>query len=145
MAVTDEPNSPRETPPYPWLMEAAADLGLHHETLRYHLIKAGHPPQVRRDDGRAYLTVTLAEADRIVHARRQAARARRETIAELPGLSAKRVAELLGIRVDTVYRLNQLHHLPAEGEVVVDGRRVLRWDLVTVRAYADRVHRTLAE
>jgi predicted transcriptional regulator len=139
-----DPNSAPEAEPYPAVLEAAASLGLNPGTLRYHLTKAGHLPQVQ-PDGRAYLTVTLAEAEEIVRSRRQASRARREKLAELPGLSAKRVAELLGIDVHTVYRLNQLRYLPADDDVMIDGRRVLRWAIPTVKAYAERRGRTLAE
>lgn len=142
--VTDEFSSPRETPPYPSVREAAALLGMHPDTLRWHLTHSGNPAQVWRD-GRAYLPMSLEDADQLLQSRRQATIDRQEAIATLPGLSAERVAHLLGIRKNTVYRLNELGTLPAETETMIGRRKILRWTPLTVRAYAERVGRTLTE
>ncbi len=123
------------------LVSAAAHLGLSPNLLRYHLTAAGHPPEVG-EGGRAYLTVTLEEADRILTERRRRAMA---DIGLLPGWSAAYVARVLGIQQNTVYRLRQLGSLPAAHEVEAAGGRKWRWDPETVRAYAKRVGRTLAE
>ena len=127
-------------PPGVSLVEAAARLGLNPDNLRYHLTKAGHPPQVGVR-GRAYLTITIAEADAILRGRREVA----EQVAHLPGWSAAEVARALGIQRATVFRLHQLGKLPAEIEVKGLGNRKWRWDPDTVRAYAKRVHRTIVE
>lgn len=121
------------------LVEAAAYLGLNPDTLRYHLTKAGHPPKV--EGGRAYLTIPIGQADGILHERRRLA----AELGELPGWSAAKVAEVLGIQRATVFRLHQLGKLPAEIEVKGLPNRKWRWRPETVRAYAKRVHRTLAE
>ena len=141
--------NPDEEPQYPSLLEAAAYLGLNPDTLRSHLIRSGHPPLVRYrpsgrgNSGRAYLPMSLEDADKLVRSRQQATLDRRRAIEELPGLSAQRVADLLGIQAQTVYRLNQLQYLPAEQEVQVGKQKLLRWSLSTVKAYAQRRGRTL--
>ena len=108
--------------------------------LHHHLTKAGHPPKV--EGGRAYLTIPIEEVDAILRARREVA----ERVAHLPGWSAAEVGRRLGMRADSVHRLHQLGYLPAtirvEGGL---GNRKWRWDPATVRNYAERVHRTLAE
>ena len=104
------------------------------------MTKAGHPPEVGAG-GRAFLTITLEEAARVLSERRRAV----AEIGLLPGWSAAHVARVLGIRQATVYRLRELGTLPAAHEVQAIGRRKWRWDPETVRAYAKRVHRTLTE
>jgi predicted transcriptional regulator len=135
---------PDGEPTYPSLLEAAALLGMHPDTLRWHLTHSGNSARVWRD-GRAYLPMSLEEADQLLQSRRQATIDRQEAIATLPGLSAQRVAHLLGIRKNTVYRLNELRTLPAEAETMIGRRKILRWNPLTVRAYAERVGRTLTE
>jgi len=122
------------------LVEAAAYLGVTLSSLRHHLISAGHPPKVR-EGGRAFLTIPIEEADAILRKRREVA----ERAQTLPGWSADQVGRALGIRTDTVHRLHQLGKLPAEYRVEGMGNRKWRWKPETVRAYARRVHRTLAE
>lgn len=140
---------PDEHLPYPSLVEAAAYLGMNPDTLRSHLLRSGHPPTVRYtkegkgNPGRAYLPMSLEEADQLVQSRHRATADREEAIQQLPGLSARRVAELLGIDQNTVYRLNQLQTLPAEWEIQVGKQRHLRWALPVVKAYAERRHRVL--
>ena len=122
------------------LVDAAAYLGVTPPALRHHLTKAGYPPRV--EGGRAYLTIPIAEADAILRSRREVA----QEIAHLPGWSAAEVARRLGMRADSVHRLHQLGYLPAEIRVPGGmGNRKWRWDPATVRAYAKRVGRTLAE
>ena len=134
-----EPSDPAASQPVS-LVAAAAHLGLNPDTLRYHLAKAGHAPKVG-DDGRAYLTMPIDAAEAILRTRREMA----EQAANLPGWSAARVAKALGIRTDTVHRLRQLGKLPAEYRVEGVGHRKWRWKPETVRAYAQRVRRTLDE
>ena len=122
------------------LAEAAAYLGLSPNLLRYHLTEAGHPPKAGAG-GRSYLRITLEEAERILTERRRAW----GEIARLPGWSAADVARALGIQQATVYRLRQIGTLPAAHEVQAIGGRKWRWDPETVRAYANRVGRMLAE
>jgi diacylglycerol kinase family enzyme len=69
--------------------------------------------------GRAFLTITVAEADRILSERKRAV----AEIGLLPGWSAAHVARALGIRQATVYRLRELGTLPAAHEVQAIGRR----------------------
>ena len=133
-----DPSDPSANPPVS-LLEAAADLGVTAPALRHHLTKAGHPPKV--EGGRAYLTIPVAEADGILRERRRLA----AELGELPGWSAAKVAEVLGIRLATVYRLRELGKLPAAHEVQAIGGRKWRWEPETVRAYAKRVGRTPAE
>jgi len=122
------------------IVAAAAHLGLNPDTLRYHLTNAGHPPKV--EGGRAYLTITVAEADAILRERLRLA----AEVGKLPGWSAAEVGRRLGIQRATVFRLHQLGKLPAEIQVPGGlGNRKWRWRPETVRAYAKRVHRTLAE
>lgn len=128
------------------LVEAGARLGLDPDTLRYHLDRTGHPCRLGDGSGprsarRSYLTVSLEEAERIVNQRRQAHLA---VDAELPGLSARRVAELLGVPRLKVYQLHHLGTLPADYSVEAPGRRQLRWSLPAVRRYAERQGRPLA-
>lgn len=118
---------------------AAAYLGVTPSSLRHHLVNAGHPPKVG-ENGRAYLTVTLADADEILQARRREA----ARVQELPGWSAAEVAARIGIQVATVHRLRELGKLPAIA-VEGPGHRKWRWDPTTVRAYAQRVGRRVAE
>lgn len=134
-----EPSDPAASQPVS-VVAAAAHLGLNPDTLRYHLTKAGHSPKVGVG-GRAYLTIPIDEAAAIIRKRREVA----ESAAHLPGWSAAQVAEALGIRTDTVHRLRQLGKLPAEYRVEGMGHRKWRWKPATVRAYARRVRRTLAE
>ena len=135
-----EPSDPAASQPVS-VVAAAAHLGLNPDTLRYHLTKAGHPPTVGVG-GRAYLAITIDEAAAILRKRREVA----EQAANLPGWSAAQVAEALGIRTDTVHRLRQLGKLPAEIQLPPGlGNRKWRWDPETVRGYAKRVGRTLAE
>ena len=134
--VTDAPTPPAGPIS---LVGAAAYLGMSPNLLRYHLTAAGHPPKV--EGGRAYLAITLEEAERILGERRRAV----AELGELPGWSAAHVARALGIRQRTVYLLRQIGSLPSTWEVEAAGRRKWRWDPETVRAYAKRVGRTLAE
>ncbi len=129
------------------LVEAGARLGINPDSLRYHLAQAGHPCRLGSGGGgqsarRAYLTVSLEEAERIVNERRQAHLGVDD---ELPGLSARRVAELLGIQRAVVYRMHRLGYLPADYSVEAPDRRRLRWSLPAVRRYAERQGRGLAE
>ncbi len=123
------------------LVEAGGRLGINPSTLRHHLARAGPPCRLGRDR-RAYLTVSLEEAERIVDERRQAHLAVDE---ELPGLSARRVAELLGVDRVTPYHLHSAGYLPADYIVDAPGRRRLRWSLPAVRRYAERQGRRLAD
>ena len=135
-----EPRDPAASQPVS-VVAAAAHLGLNPDTLRYHLAKAGHPPKVGVG-GRAYLTITIDEAAAILRKRREVA----ESATNLPGWSVAKVAEVLGIQPATVFRLHQLGKLPAEIQLQPGlGNRKWRWDPATVRAYAKRVGRTLAE
>lgn len=135
-----DPGNPADTDQPVSLVEAAASLGLDRESLRYYLVKAGFPPAVGKG-GRSYLTIPVAEANRILAERRRL----NADIGLLPGWSAAEVARRLGIQQATVYRLRQLGKLPAAYEVRAIGSRRWRWDPETVRAYAERVGRTLAE
>ncbi len=133
-----DPSDQSASPPVS-LLEAAAYLEVTPSSLRPHLTKAGHPPKVV--GGRAYLTISVVEADAILRDRRRLG----AELVELPGWPAAKVAGVLGIQQGTVYRLRQLGYLPAAWEVQAIGRRKWRWDPETVRAYAKRVHRTFAE
>ncbi|MGH7612228.1 MAG: helix-turn-helix transcriptional regulator [Candidatus Dormibacteria bacterium] len=129
------------------LVAAGARLGINPRTLRHHLDAAGHPCQLGLGRGgqsarRAYLTVSLEEAERIVDERRQAHLGVDD---DLPGLSARRVAELLGVSRVTPYHLHSAGYLPADYSVDAPGRRRLRWSLPAVRRYAERQGRALAE
>lgn len=93
------------------------------------------------EGGRAYLTIPIAEADAILRERRRLA----AEPGELPGWSVAKVADVLGIRLTAVHRLRELGKLPAEIEVHAIGGRKRRWRPETVRAYAKRVGRTVAE
>lgn len=122
------------------LVGAAAYLGMSTSSLRHALIAAGHPAQVG-PDGRGYLTIGVDEVAAILDHRRELA----EELASLPGWSAAEVARRLAIQQNTVYRLRQLGYLPAAHEVQAHGNRRWRWDPETVRDYATRTHRSLAE
>jgi len=122
------------------VLGAAAYLGMSPSALRHLLIDSGHRPRVA-EDGRAYLTIPIAQADGILQERRRLA----DEAESLPGWSATQVAGALGIQRATVYRLHQLGALPADYRVEAVGNRKWRWNPATVRAYARRVGRTIAE
>lgn len=137
------PNPEEVTETVRWLslLEAAAYLRMTPWALRYLLIKSGHPPIVKPDEGRAYLTITIREVAELIREREH----RQAEIESLPGWSARQVADALGIRADTVHRLRQLGYLPAAHEVEGLGHRRYRWDPAEVRRYARRVGRTMRE
>jgi hypothetical protein len=95
-----DPSDPSASQPVS-VVAAAAHLELNPDTLRYHLTKAGHPPQVDAG-GRAYLTIPIGEAAAILRGRREVA----EQVAHLPGWSAAEAARALGIQRATVFRLH---------------------------------------
>ncbi|MGH7639468.1 MAG: hypothetical protein ACREN7_00055 [Candidatus Dormibacteria bacterium] len=122
------------------LVAASARLGISRHTLRYQLTQAGHPPHMGRD-GRCFLTVSLEDAERIVHDRIQA---NLKVDDDLPGLSARKVAELLGVKRAAVYHQNRPGRLPADYVVEGPGKRRLRWSIPTVRRYAEQWGRKVA-
>ncbi len=136
MAV--DPENPADQSGRVSLLGAAACLGVSPSSLRHHLLGAGHTLTVI--EGRAYLNISVDQAAELLEHKQRT----RQQIEELPGWSAAEVARRLDIRQDTVYRLRQLGYLPGY-EVRAPGMRKWRWDPETVRAYAQRVGRTLAE